>query len=347
MAFYEMGLVISPALGKFGALPKEENLMRVAALAAWILVGSVVPSLAQGSGPKTVAILCHCVATSPFLKAFEAGLTEAGWKDGETVRLVKRASDGDPTRLKGQADELVALKPDVIFAGFTPAVVTVQKIATRIPVVFAGVSDPVEMGAAHEIARPDRNLTGMTSINRELMPKRLELLHAALPNLRSVGYLANLNYALHQLQRDEIDASAKRFGMTLVTAEATDVAGIDQAFARFAAERVGAVIVQQDPLFTGQPRRILTLAETNRLPAIYPVRSYFDAGGFMWYGGDVVKQFHDAAAYVGRILRGVKPGELPIERPSKVYLGVNMKLANQMGVQVNPAFLDRADDVIE
>jgi putative ABC transport system substrate-binding protein len=312
---------------------------RVALLATLLLMGSDPASLAQGSGPRTVGILCHCTSASPYFQAFEAGLAETGWKDGVTVRLVQRTSDGDAMRLQGQADELVALRPDVIFAGFTPAVVAVQR--------FAGVSDPVEMGATHQIGHPDRNLTGLTTINRELMPKRLEMLQVALPHLKSVGYLANPNYALHQLQLDEIKEAAQRFGLTLIPVEATEPAGIDRAFARFADERVGAVLVQQDPLFTGQPRRILALAEANRLPAMYPLRSYFDAGGLMWYGGDVVGQFYEAASYVNRILKGVKPGQLPIERPSKLYLAVNLKLAKQIGIQINPAFIDRADEVIE
>ena len=320
---------------------------RLTALAALILVGSTATSLAQGSKPKAVGLLCHCGSSSPFVRAVEAGLAELGWREGETIRLVRRTSDGDAARLRDQAEELVAFKPDVIFAGFTPAAVAVQGRTSDIPVVFAGVSDPVEMGATHQISRPDRNLTGLTTINRELMPKRLELLQAALPNLKSVGYLANPNYALHQRQLDEIKEAAHRFDLRLVTVEATDPAGIDRAFAQFAQERAGAVLVQQDPLFTGEFRRILALAEANRLPAMYPLRSYFDAGGLMWYGSDVVGQFHDAASYIDRILKGAKPGELPIARPSRLQLTVNLVLAARIGIAINPAFVNRADEVID
>jgi ABC-type uncharacterized transport system substrate-binding protein len=318
---------------------------RLTVLATLILVGSTATSPAQGSKPKTVGILCHCGSGSPFFRAVEAGLVELGWLDGKTIRLIRRTSDGDATRLRSQAEELVALKPDVIFAGFTPAVVAVQERTSDIPVVFAGVSDPVEIGATHQINHPDRNLTGLTTINRELMPKRLELLQAALPNLRSVGYLANPNYALHQMQRGEIKEAAHRFGLTLVTVETTDPAGIDRAFAQFALEHVGAVLVQQDPLFTGQPGQILALAEANRLPAMYPLRSYYDAGGLMWYGGDVVGQFHDAASYIDRILKGAKPGSLPIERPPKLQLTINLGLATRIGIEISPALINRADEV--
>jgi len=316
---------------------------RLTALAALILIGSTAISLAQGPKLKTVGLLCHCSSSSPFFR--EAGLAELGWRDGKTVRLVRHTSDGDAARLRGQAEELVALRPDVIFAGFTPAAVAIQGRTSDIPVVFAGVSDPIELGATHQISRPDRNFTGLTTMNRELMPKRLELLQAALPNLKSVGYLANPNYALHQTQLEEIKAAAHRFGLRLVTVETTDAAGIDRAFARLADEQVGAVLVQQDPLFTGQPGQILALAEANRLPAMYPLRSYYDAGGLMWYGGDVVGQFHDAASYIDRILKGAKPNELPIERPSKLQLTINLGLAARIGIEINPAFIARADEV--
>src|SRR5215212_1490436 len=204
---------------------------RLTALAALVLIGSAVTSFAQGSKLKTVGILCECGSSSPYFQAFEAGLSELGWRDGVTVRLVRRTSDGDAMRLRGQADELVALKPDVIFAGFTPAAVAVQGRTSDISVVFAGVSDPVEMGATHLIGRPDRNLTGLTTINRELMPQLLELLQAAFPNPKSVGYLANPNYALHQLQLEEIKEAARRLDLALVTVETPDPPGIDRAFA--------------------------------------------------------------------------------------------------------------------
>jgi putative ABC transport system substrate-binding protein len=317
--------------------------MVVSALA---MASIVTPPSAAKDAP-TVGILCHCRSDLPMLQAFEAELGELGWRSDGKVQLVRRTSDGDPARLARDAEEMVRLNPDVIFAGFTPAVVAVQRHTAKIPVVFAGVSDPIEIGAASQIARPDRNFTGVTTMNRELMPKRLELVKEALPGLSKVGYLANPLYALHQPQLEEMQGAAGRLGLTLITVEARTPADIDRAFAELASQRVQALVVQQDPLFTGQTKRVVALAQTHRLPAMYPLRSYFDAGGMMWYGADIVGQFRRAAIYVDKILKGTLPGSIPIERPAKLTLTVNLKVAKELGITISSVFLIHADEVIE
>lgn len=322
--------------------------MRWLAMVTVFAIASIAtPPFAAVAEPRTIAILCHCRSDFPTLQAFESGLAELGWRNGDTIKIVRRTSDGDPARLARDAQEIVGLKPEVIFAGFTPAVVAVQKHTGKIPVVFAGVSDPIEIGAAAQIARPDRNFTGVTTMNRELMPKRLELLKEALPGLSVVGYLANPLYALHRPQLTEMEAAASRLGLTLITVEARTPADIDRGFADLVAQRVQALVVQQDPLFTGQHRRVVALAESHRLPAIYPLRVYFDAGGLMWYGADIVGQFRRAATYVDRILKGTHPSSLPIERPATFNLTINLKLARQLGIVINPVLLAYADEVIE
>lgn len=302
---------------------------------------------AAAAETRTIGVICHCRADFPTLKAFEAGLAALGWGEPGKAKIVLRTSDGDSARLARDAEELVRMKPDVIFAGFTPAVVAVQKHTAKIPVVFAGVSDPIEIGASTQIAKPDRNFTGVSTMNRELMPKRLELLKEASPQLSVVGYLANPRYALHQTQLEEIETAANRLGLTLVTVEARTPSDIDRAFADLASRRAQALLVQQDPLFTGQPARILALAKAHRLPAIYPLRSYFDAGGMMWYGADIVGQFGRAATYVDQILKGAHPGTIPIERPAKFTLTINLKLAKELGFAISPTLLVHADEVIE
>ena len=296
---------------------------------------------------KTLGVVCHCGANFPTYKAFEAGLAELGLRDGETVRIVRRFSDGDPARLARNAEEVVASKPDVIFAGFTPAVVAVQRHTATIPVIFAGVSDASEIGAASQYNRPERNFTGPITLNRELMPKRLEILKEALPATRVVGYLANPRYALHKPQLEEMQAAAQRLGVRLVVGEVGAAAELERAVAQLAADGVQALVVQQDPLFTGQSAKLVALAEASRLPAIYALRSFYDAGGFMWYGADIASLFHRGADYVDKVLKGAKPGELPVERPAKIYLTVSMIVAQRLGVEVNPALLARADEVAE
>lgn len=320
---------------------------RLATVLVLVLASTATAALAQITGLQTVGILCHCRSDFPALQAFEAGLAELGWQDGSNVRVIRRASDGDPARLARYAEELVGIRPHVIFAGFTPTVIALQRHTADIPVVFAGVSDASEIGAASQFNRPEHNFTGPITMNRDLMPKRLEILKEAIPGLSVIGYLANPNYALHKPQLQDMEAAAKRLGVTLIVAEVSDPAGLEGAFDQLAAQGAQGVVVQQDPLFTGQHRRVVALAGAKRLPAIYPLRSYSEAGGFMWYGADLVAQFHRAATYVDKILKGASPAQLPVERPAKLYLTINAKLAQQLGVEIPPSLLARADEVVE
>jgi putative tryptophan/tyrosine transport system substrate-binding protein len=314
---------------------------------AAMLVAWAATDFALAEDVKTIGVVCHCRADLPTYKAFEEGLATLGWQDGRGVRIVRRFSDGDPTLLSKNAEEMVALKPHVIFAGFTPAVIAVQKYTTAIPVVFAGVSDASEIGAASRMNRPEHNFTGPITINRELMPKRLELLKEALPKLSQAGYLANPQYALHEAQLREMQAAAQKLKVNLIVAAVSAAAGLEAAFAQLVAKGAQGVVVQQDPLFTGQSARIVALAEANRLPAIYALRGFYDAGGLMWYGADIQALFRRAADYVDRILKGASVSELPVERPTKIYLTINAKLAQRLGFELSPAILTVADEVIE
>jgi putative ABC transport system substrate-binding protein len=320
---------------------------RIATVIGLLAALSMMERPAGATDLKTVAVVCHCRADFPTYQGFEAGLAELGWRDGENARIVRRFSDGDPARLAQNAEDAVASKPDVIFAGFTPAVIAIQKLTTTIPVVFAGVSDAGEIGAAIQFNRPEHNFTGPITLNRELMPKRLELLKEALPGLSVVGYLANPQYGLHKPQLREMEDASHGLGLTLALVELTSAAQLDHAFAALVAKGAQALVVQQDPLLTGQSARIVAMAEANRLPAIYALRTFYDAGGLMWYGGDIVAMFHRAADYVDKVLKGARPAELPVERPAKVYLTVNVKAAQRLGIEINPALLARADEVIE
>ncbi len=318
--------------------------IQFAALAT-ICLGSIGEAPAQDK--KLVVVVCHCQESLPIYKAFESHLAELGWRDGDNMRLVRLFSGGDPSLLIDNAKKAVDAKPDVIFAGFTPAVIALQKHTTSIPVIFAGVSDASEIGAATHFNRPEFNFTGPLTINRELMPKRLEVLKEALPGLRTVGYLANPNYGLHKPQLEDMEKAAASLGLNLVTVTVTSASQFDAAFADMIAKGAQGLIVQQDPLFTGQADRVVALAEQNKLPAIYALRNFFNAGGLMWYGADIPALFARAADYVDRVLKGARPGDLPIERPAKVYLTINGKLAQRMGISLSPLVLSQADEVIE
>lgn len=315
--------------------------------AAVIMALTGMARLAQSDELKKIAIVCHCRVDFPIYMGFETRLIELGYRDGNNVSIIRKFSDGDPARLARNAEEAVAANPLVIFAGFTPAVVALQKHTTTIPVVFAGVSDASEIGAATRFNRPEHNFTGPITINRELMPKRLELLKEAFPKLSKAGYLANPRYALHEPQLYEMEEAARRLGIELSTVLVDSADELVNAFRQFTEQNVQAVAVQQDPLFSGQSVGIVTLAEVSRLPAIYALRTFYEAGGLMWYGADIVAQFRRSADYVDRILKGAHPAELPIERPAKIQLTINLKVAKRIGAQISPETLARADEVIE
>jgi len=195
--------------------------------------------------------------------------------------------------------------------------------------------------------RPGRNFTGLTTINRELMSKRLEVLKEALPRLSRVGYLANPGYEVHKPQLVEMEAAARSLGLTLHLAEARGASEIEGAFARMAAAHVGAFIVQQDDLFVANRTLIIESALQRRLPSMYVFSVYPRAGGFMSYGANPEDLYRRAAGYIDRILKGTKPSALPVERPTKFELFVNLKTARALGLTVPPALLARADEVIE
>ena len=236
---------------------------------------------------------------------------------------------------------------DVIFAVNTPAALATKQTGTKLPVVFAQVSEPVATGLVDTLARPGANFTGLTTINRELMAKRLALLKETIPALVRIGYLANPNYAVHARQLAEMGAVANGLGLTLHLAEVRVSSEIDGAFTRIAAAQVGALIVQQDDLLTANRAVIIERAAERRLPGIYVFSVYPESGGLMSYGAQADDLYRRAAQYVDRILKGSKPADLPVERPTKFELVINLKTAKALGLTIPPSLLLRADQVIE
>jgi len=328
----------------------RKNLIAAFVVMAFAILAPAHPAGAQqGGNMPRIGFLAPGAAETDaaFAQAFSEGLREHGWVDGQNIAIEYRWALGKLDRLPELAAELVRLQVEVIFATNTPAVVAVKKTGTTIPVVFAAVSEPIEIGAVASLARPGGNFTGLTTSNRELMPKRLELLKEAMTTLTRVGYLANPTYAVHQPQLQEMQASARSLGMELHPFEVRDGSELERAFAGMAVAHVGAFIVQQDHLFVSHRRKILDLAAQSRLPGMYVGSFYTDDGGLISYGAHFEDLFRRTATYVDRILKGAKPADLPVERPIKFELVINLKTAKALGLTMPPTLLFQADKVIQ
>jgi putative ABC transport system substrate-binding protein len=280
------------------------------------------------------------------LKAFTDGLQEHSWTEGKNIAIEFRWESPGKT-LDSNAAELAHLPLDVIVAVNTPAALAMKRTGTMLPVVFATVSEPVVTGLVGSLARPGNNFTGLTTINRELMSKRLEVLKQTVPGLARIGYLANPGYAVHQVQLGEMNATARGLGLTLQLAEARTPSEFEGAFARMTTAQVGALIVQQDELFRDHRLAIVELARRRRWPDMYVFSLYPRSGGLMSYGANAEDLYRRSAGYVDRILKGAKPSELPVERPSKFELVINLKTAKALGLTIPQSLLLQADQLIE
>jgi putative ABC transport system substrate-binding protein len=286
-------------------------------------------------------------ANAGLRQAFTDGLRHHGWIEGQNIAIEYRWEGAGTPTLDAFAAELARLPLDALFAVNTPAALATKRTRTTRPVVFAIVSEPVEIGLVESLARPGRNFTGLTTINRELMSKRLEVLKETLPALTRVGYLANPGYVVHEAQRTEMEAAARSLGLTLHLAEVRAPAEVEGAFARLAATHVDAFIVQQDHLFVGHRALVIDVATQHRLPGMYVFSLYPRSGGFVSYGAKAEDLCRRAAAYLDRILKGAKPSELPVERPMKFELVINLKTAKALGITIPPFLLFQADEVIQ
>ena len=280
------------------------------------------------------------------LKAFTDGLQEHSWTEGKNIAIEFRWESPGKT-LDSNAAELARLPLDVIVAVNTPAALATKRTGTMLPVVFATVSEPVVTGLVSSLARPGNNFTGLTTINRELMSKRLEVLKQTVPGLARIGYLANPGYAVHQVQLGEMNTTARGLGLTLQLAEARTPSEFEGAFARMTTAQVGALIVQQDELFRDHRLAIVELARRRRWPDMYVFSLYPRSGGLMSYGANAEDLYRRSAGYVDRILKGAKPSELPVERPSKFELVINLKTAKALGLTIPQSLLLQADQLIE
>jgi putative tryptophan/tyrosine transport system substrate-binding protein len=286
-------------------------------------------------------------ATTKYYEAFRAGLRGLGYVEGRNIRFEYRYADGFIDRLPGLAAELVRLNPNVIVSAPLPANLALQKATSTIPIVMATGADPVGFGLVQSLSHPGANITGLTNFAEELASKQLDLIRELLPRLSRVGTIVNVTNPLHVPEWRETQIAAGNASLALVRFDYNVPEDLERAFAEFTREKVEAVLVPPDTSFGVYRGRIAELAAQSRLPAIYFTRPYAEAGGLLSYGPDLSEGYRRAATFVAKILKGAKPADLPIERPTKIELIINLKAARALGLLVPPRLLARADEVIE
>jgi putative ABC transport system substrate-binding protein len=279
--------------------------------------------------------------------AFLNRLEELGWKDGRNLRIDYRFSEGDPERMRAHARELVALSPDLILVQTNPALTALRQTTSTVPCVFVQVSDPVGSGFVKSLARPGGNLTGFTNFEPEMGGKWLEVLKENAPDIVRVAVLLHADLSVHSAYLRAAETAGRRFGTAVIAAEVRNVADIERVVTALAAEPRSSLIVLPHPVHIVHRDQIIALAARHRLPSIYPLRLFANAGGLMSYGIDQIDQWLRAASYVDRILKGAKPADLPVQQPTKYELVINLKTAKALGLTVPPMLLARADEVIE
>jgi len=279
--------------------------------------------------------------------AFRQGLSELGYTEQKNIQVEYRFAGGSLARVAEFAAELVSLKVDVIVAGSTQSIDAAKRVTKTIPIVFPVTFDPVESGFVASLARPGGNLTGLSTVNPDTAAKRVELLREVIPGISRLAVLRNPTNSGSRFPLKETEAGAKQLGLRLQTLEARSAEELEGVFRLAKSERAGALIVIVDALFNAQQQRISDLAIKHRLPAMFDNAQYVEAGGLISYGANLSDLFRRAAIYVDKILKGAKPGDLPVEQPSKFDLVINLKTAKQIGLIIPPHVLARADRVIK
>jgi putative ABC transport system substrate-binding protein len=287
-------------------------------------------------------------AFAPFLAAFRQGLQEGGYVEGQNLAIEYRWAEGNFDRLPALAADLVSHKVDLILAsGGIPSARAAKDATSTIPVVFTAVSDPVGRNLIVSLSRPGGNLTGFSIMAVELMPKRFELMSELVPQTSAMALLWNPSGEITESMVKDMREMALAKGVQLHVLKATTEEEIDAAFASLEQVQAGALIVGDDPFFTGQREEIVELASRHRIPAIYQFRDFVISGGLISYGVSLASAYRQAALLVAKILKGAKPIDLPVEQPAILELVINLKTAGALGPTVPPYLLARADEVIE
>jgi putative ABC transport system substrate-binding protein len=280
--------------------------------------------------------------------AFRQGLSETGYVEGQNVKIEYRWADGQNDRLPSMAVDLVHRGVNVIVTGGTPATLAAKAASTAIPIVFILATDPVEAGLVASLNRPGGNLTGVTGLNVELAPKKLELLHELLPTATIIALLVNpTNTIAAENQSRAVQDAARTLGLQLHVLHASSERDFDSVFANLLQLRANAFVIGSDLFFTSRSEQLAELTVRHAVPSIYQFREFTAAGGLMSYGGSVTDWGYQGGVYTGRVLRGAKPGDLPVQQATKVELFINLKTARALGLSFPITLLGRADEVIE
>jgi len=282
-----------------------------------------------------------------YMGTFIRGLRDLGYVEGKNFVIEWRFADGNYQRLPALAGELVGLNVDVLVTGGTAANSALQKATTTIPIVNATMSDPVGNGFAKSLTHPGGNITGLALATTDMSPKHVELLRLIVPKLTSLGVLVNLGNSAHPAVAKSITTNAQRLGIKVRILDARNADGLTRNFSIMKQERTEAVIAVVDAFFISQRREIAELALKNNLPSMFSAQEHVEAGGLMSYGQNLADLYRRAAAYVDKIFKGAKPGNLPIEQPAVFSLTINSKTAKALGLEIPQELLLRADKVIE
>ena len=277
---------------------------------------------------------------------FRQGLRDRGWVEGETVAFEYRYAEGQLDRLPALASELVRLKVDVILAGSVAGALAAKGATGTVPIVMVAASDPVESGLVASFARPGGNVTGVTALYEALSAKRLELVKEAVPGVTRVGVLTTTLNPLGGRLHRELEEAARAMGVQLHVLQIRDPGEFEQAFVTMTRGGAGALLIGPDPMLNTHRTRLVELAARHRLPTMYGLREFVEAGGLMFFGASLAHMYVHAATYVDKILKGARPADLPVEQPTKFELVVNLQAARAIGLSISPALLLRANEVI-
>ena len=319
----------------------------LALLALWASPGS---GLAQQAGKVwRIGVLSQSdrPATGYFTRAFGRGMRELGYIEGRNLQIDLRVADGKIERLPALAAELVALKPDVLVSFANAGPLALQKATATIPIVMTSATDPVANGLVKSLAQPGGNITGFTTLNADLSPKRLELLREIVPRISTVAVLLHPASPANRAILESLQAAAQGYGMKILPLMTQTLAEIEDAFGLMAAQNAHALIVPSDPLFSQHGVRLGALSVKYRLPSMAADRRYVEAGCLASYGSSLADMYQRAAEYVDKIFKGARPGDLPVERPTKFELVINLKTARALGLAIPQTLLQRADEVVQ
>jgi putative ABC transport system substrate-binding protein len=284
---------------------------------------------------------------APMIAEFRKSLAETGFVEGQNVKIEYVWADERYDRLPALAADLVRRQVNLIVAAATPAALALKPATATIPIVFAIGGDPVRTGLVDSLSRPGGNLTGAAHINVETAPKRLELLHVLMPQEKILGLLVNPTNPVAESVVPAVQAAAGSLGVELKVVHARNDEEIDAMFASLPGMRVGALVIGTDPFFTSRTEKLGAMSLRLAMPAIYQYREFAAAGGVMSYGGSIIDSYHHAGLYAGRILKGERPGDLPVQLSTKIELFFNLKSAKALGLTVPLPLIGRADEVIE